>query len=98
MIMEEWKHGRNFLLAVAEQTLKVKSFDEIKEIVKLCFENVDTNLSLKFILSYLVFAVEFDTENIVLEQVPGESVYKNGVWVFKQDEEETQNLFNNLKW
>lgn len=49
-------------------------------------------------MSYLVFAVEFDTENIVLEQVPGESVYKNGVWVFKQDEEETQILFNNLKW
>ena len=43
MILEEWKLGRNFILAVLQQTLNVKSIDEIKEIVKLGFENIGSN-------------------------------------------------------
>ena len=78
------KTGRNFILAVLEQTLKVGSKEEITEIIKLGFENIDTNLSLKYILSYIIFMMDFNTENIVLEQLPGESVYVNGVWIFSQ--------------
>ncbi|MBR2290253.1 MAG: LCP family protein [Clostridia bacterium] len=92
------KTGRNFLLAVLEQTLKVKSVDEITKIVKLCLENVKTNLSTSYLLSYLVFATDFDTENLKLEQLPGESVYTNGVWVFKANDEETKELFENVKF
>lgn len=92
------KTGRNFILAVLNQTLKVRTKEEITEIIKLCFENIDTNLSLKNILSYLVFMIDFDTENIVLEQLPGESVYVNGVWVFKENEIKAKNLFENLKF
>jgi len=92
------KTARNFILAVANQTLKVKSAEEITEILKLGFDNLQTNLSIGYILSYLVFGMEFNTENLVLEQIPGKSVYTNGVWVFKADEEETKELFENLKF
>ena len=81
-----------------QQTLKVKSTDEIKEIIKLAFNNVNTNLSLKYILSYLVFITDFNTKNIVLEQLPGQSIYTNGVWIFKKDDEKTKILFKNLKF
>ena len=96
--MEEWKHGRNFLLAVAEQTLKVRSMEEIKAIIKFGFENVKTNLSMGYILSYLVFATEFDTTNLRLEQLPGKSVYSNGVWIFEANMAETSDLFDSLAW
>lgn len=81
-----------------QQTLNVKSIDEIKEIVKLGFENIDTNLSLSQILSYVVLLTEFDTQNLALEQLPGESVYKNGVWIFDLDEEKTVELIGNVKF
>lgn len=72
--------------------------EEITEIIKLGFENIDTNLSAGYILSYLVFAMEFNTEKLILEQLPGESVYTNGVWIFKEDEEGANALFESLKF
>ena len=78
--------------------MKVRSKDEITEIIKLAFDNIDTNLSLKYILSYLVFAMEFNTQDLILDQLPGESVYINGVWIFKNDEEKSNILFENLRF
>lgn len=76
----------------------MRTIDEIKEIIKLAFEYVDTNLSVSYILSYLVFAIDFNTENLILEQLPGESIYTNGVWVFKENEDEANILFDGLKF
>ena len=42
--------------------------------------------------------MDFDTQNLVLEQLPGESVYSNGVWVFKEDRLKVQELFESLKF
>ena len=78
--------------------MNVRTKEEITEIIKLAFNNIDTNLSLKYILSYLVFVLDFDTENLILEQLPGESIYTNGVWIFKNDEEKSNMLFENLKF
>lgn len=85
-------------MAVAEQTLKVRSVEEIREIIQLGFEEIKTNLSLGYILSYLIFATEFDTANLRLEQLPGKSIYTNGVWIFEADKAETRDLFNNISW
>ena len=84
------------MLVVAKQTLQVKSLEELTEIIKLAFDNIDTNLSLSYILSYLTFAIEFNPDTLVLEQLPGQSVYENGL--FKHDENKTQTLFESLKF
>lgn len=86
------------MLVVAKQTLQVKSLEELTEIIKLAFDNIDTNLSLSYILSYLTLAIEFNPDTLVLEQLPGQSVYENGVWLFKHDENKTQTLFESLKF
>ena len=96
--MEEWKLGRNFILTLVNQIIKSKSKEEMSEIIKVVFENIDTNISVSYILSYLVFVTDFNTENIILEQLPGESMYSNGVWLFKKNEEETKILFEKLKF
>lgn len=92
------KTGRNFIVALLNQTLKSKSIDEITEIIKLGFDSVKTNLSLSYILSYLVFATEFNTENLRLEQLPGKSIYTNGVWIFEPDLVQTNNLLEKVKF
>lgn len=78
--------------------LESKSKQELTEIIKVVFENIDTNISIGYILSYLVFLTDFNTENILLEQLPGESIFSNGVWLFKINEEESQELFEILKF
>ncbi|MBR1539958.1 MAG: hypothetical protein IJ629_02085 [Clostridia bacterium] len=68
------------------------------EIIQLGFNHLKTNLSIGYILSYLVYAIDFDTENLILEQIPGKSVYSNGVWVFDVDREKTNTLLDRLKF
>ncbi len=87
---------REFVMAIIEKCLKTKSIDEIKEMMKLAFENIDTNISLSYVLSYLVYAYSFNIENLKLEQLPGNSVYSNHVWVFQEDEEESNELFQKI--
>ena len=86
------------MLAVLEQTVKVKTVQEITEIVKVGLENMKTNLSLGYLISYLVLATDFDSANLVLEQLPGESIYMNGVWIFVVDKNQTEDLFERLCW
>lgn len=94
--MEEWEHGREFLVATINQCLNNKSSNEIIQIAKTIFDNVKTNLSIQYILSYLVYAYQFNTENLVMEQLPGESVFINGVWVFNHNPEETNKMIDKI--
>ena len=66
--------------------------------VKVGLENVKTNLSLGYLISYLAFVIDFDPKDLVLEQLPGKSIYTNGVWVFAADKNQTKNLFEKLCW
>ena len=86
------------MLAVLEQTVKVKSVEEVTEIIKVGLENMKTNLSFGYLISYLAFITDFDSKDLVLEQIPGKSVYTNGVWVFEADINQTKNLFEELCW
>ena len=90
------KTGREFIFTVINQCLQTKSIDEITQIIKIVFNNLKTDCSLSYILSYLVYAYEFNTDNLILEQVPGESIFSNEVWIFKHNKSETQDLMNNI--
>jgi len=71
---------REFLLAIVKQCLETRSVDELSQIISVIFENLNTNLSLSYIVSYLISAYDFNIENLRLEQLPGKSVYSNQVW------------------
>ena len=57
----------------------------MKKLVAEAFDSIETNCPLSYILSYLVYAYSFNMEDLILEQIPGESVLTNNVWVFKND-------------
>lgn len=89
------KTQREFMMAVISKCLETRSIDEIKDMIGIAFENIKTNLSYSYILSYLVYAYNFNIENLELMQIPGASVYTNEVWVFRINESETEEMIAN---
>lgn len=80
---------REFMMAVAKQTLNIKNIMNIKAIIATIYANVETNIALDNILPYVPWAVGFDTTNIHSAQIVGESQKCNNLWFFVYDEEET---------
>jgi len=94
--MAEWELGREFLKVVAEQTLKFGNITKINEIINTVSDNLITSMKKNEMLAYVPQLVKFDTENLVTDQILGESQTLNKVSFFIADEEETKNLFSNL--
>jgi LCP family protein required for cell wall assembly len=87
---------REFLMALMGQVLEKMSSSELSEIIKIAFDNVETNMSLSYIMSYMVYAYNFDTNNIDERQLPGASVYTNNVWLFAYNKNESQAMIEEV--
>lgn len=87
---------RSMIVAVAKQTVKLKNITEIKNIVNIIQEYVDTNMDFSKIKDYIPYAVKIDFETIEAEQLPGASDKRNGIWYFFNDEEETTSVVDRL--
>lgn len=91
---------RDFIKAVAKQTLKAKNITKIGELVDIVKRNVKTNIKdWNQIKEYIPYAVEFDTENIQSENIPGDSARipaGTGLWFFLADETKTEKLVEEL--
>ena len=83
-------------MAALKQTLKPENIFKIGEFIDIANRNVKTNLPIELIKDYIPYAVEFNTENIITETLPGESVKLNGVWLYRKNDLETQQLINEL--
>ena len=90
------KTQRDFMVEVLKQTLQLKNITKIRTIMTTIFQNVETNLTLEEICKYVPFAVSFDTENILSNQVPGESEKCNNLWFFVANEKETTNVVTEM--
>lgn len=87
---------REFLKAVAEQTLKFGNITKINGIINTVSDNLITSMKTNEMLAYVPQLVKFDTANLVTEQVSGKSQTLNKVSFFIADESEAKNLFANL--
>lgn len=88
---------REFITATLKQTLKPGNIFKLGQILDIANENVKTNIPLSLAKDYLPYAVEFNTENLHSNMLPGESTNKyNGIWIYLQDEAKSQILVNNL--
>lgn len=90
------KTQRAFMIEVIKQTLKITNITHIKTIMTTIFENLETDIQLNDLFPYVPHAVNFDTENIVSDQVPGASVTYNNLWFFEYDEEETKKIVDEM--
>lgn len=87
---------REFIKAVATQTIDTKNVFKLKSLAETVFDNLETNLDKNKIVSYIPYALNINMDNIKMEQLPGESKRINGVWVYLHDKEQTEELMTTL--
>ena len=90
------KTQRNFLKALAKQTLKVENILKINEFIDIAQKYVETNIDFNVVKDYIPYIVEFNIENLRTEQLPGASELTNGVWIYAADEKKTAKIIDEL--
>lgn len=91
------KTQREFIKETMKQTLQLKNITKAKKIISAVFENVNTNVEESLIKQYLPYAIEFNTDSILMEQLPGKSTKYNDVWVYEYNKKETTSLVKEIQ-
>jgi LCP family protein required for cell wall assembly len=91
------KTQREFIKETMKQTLQLKNITKAKKIISAVFENVNTNVEEGLIKQYLPYAIEFNTDSILMEQLPGESTKYKDVWVYEYNKKETTSLVKEIQ-
>ena len=95
---------REFLMAVMQQTLKPENIFKLGQILDIAGRNLETNLDFNYLKDYIPYAVEFSTENMSTEVVPGvndqlpplSAGAANRYWFFIPNKTETESLIQQL--
>jgi len=87
---------RDLIIATAKQTIKLKNVTEIKNIIDILSEYVDTNINLNEVKDYIPYAINMNMDSIQTAQLPGESQLLNEIWFFLHDKDETKLIVNQL--
>ena len=92
------KTQRAFLTALAKQTLVPANITKIPDFIDIAKNYVETNLDFDAIKDYVPYAVEFNTEDMLTDVLPGTNTNKNtsGTWVFVHDKQKTKKLVQEL--
>jgi len=89
---------REFIMQVIKQTAKPENIFKLGEILEVAKEHVITNVDFNVAKDYIPYIVEFNTDELLTESLPGVSTNKNtnGVWVFIHDAKKTKALVQEL--
>ena len=93
------KTQREFLKTVAKQMIQIKNITKLKSFIDIFKENVTTNITNWSLLKeYIPYLVEFSTENIQAESLPGApaNLGTYNLSFFVHNEKETKNLVEEL--
>ena len=90
------KTQRAFLTALAKQTLVPSNVTKIPQFLDIAKEYVETNLDFDAIKDYVPYAVNFNTDNLKTDKLPGVPQYINGWSFYKADEEKTREMIQEL--
>lgn len=87
---------REFIVATLKQTLNPINIFRIKQIIDIMAENVNTNMDIATVKSYVPAAVKFNAENIKTDMVPGEPEMCNGVALYIANPRKTKEVIDKL--
>lgn len=87
---------REFVTVVLKQTVSAKNILKIKNLLDIAHKNVKTNISLSVAKDYIPYIVDFNTEDIKTDFLPGESKLTNGVWVYVADMKKAKSVIEEL--
>lgn len=87
---------RDFLKALAAQTLTPANLTKIPDFLDIAEKYVETNLDFNSVKDYVPYAVNFNVDNLQTDKLPGEAELTNGVWIYSVDEEEAEKVIQKL--
>lgn len=90
---------REFIMQVVRQTAKPGNIFKLGAILDVAKENVFTNIDFNVAKDYIPYIVEFNTENLLTDMLPGTTPdweKTNGVSVFVHDKMQTKKLIEEL--
>lgn len=90
------KTQRNFIIATAKQTIKMKNVTQIGNIIDIFKDYVDTNLDFDYLKHYIPYAIQMDISSIKTAQLPGRAQYLGYLSFFLCDMEETKELVDEM--
>ena len=62
---------REFITQIAKQTLKIGNITKINDLIKIAFDNIETNLDMDYVMKYSPAAIEFDMSALQATYLPG---------------------------
>lgn len=87
---------RDFIAQVIKQTIQLKNITKIGEIMDIAYKYIKTNVPVAVAKDYIPYALEFNTENIKTGTLPGTPAKINGLWFYKYDKKESEQLVKEL--
>lgn len=87
---------REFLTVAAKQILQFKNIFKLGQFIEIVHKYVETNIPLELVKDYVPYAIEFDSENIQSNVLPGTSEKCNGVWIYTIDKKASQSIVSEL--
>ncbi len=90
---------REFIMEVVRQTAQPGNIFKLGSILDVAKENVLTNIDFNVAKDYIPYVVEFNTENLLTDMLPGTTPdwdKTNGVSIFVYDKYETNKLIQEL--
>ncbi len=89
---------REFIMQVVKQTAKPENIFKLGEILEVAQEHVITNVDFNVAKDYIPYVVEFSTDNLLTETLPGTNTNKNtsNTWIFIHDKTKTKALIQEL--
>ncbi len=87
---------REFLMAVAKQTLKIENITKIDDILDVIEKEVETNIDWDTMMEYAPALLNINADSIKTDMVPGVAQYCNGVAVYLVNESKTKEIVNEL--
>lgn len=76
------KTQRAFITEVIKQLAKVENIAKVDDYIRIANNHIETNFNLWDLKDYAPYIIDFKTENIKSNSLPGTPVQYNGLWFF----------------
>ena len=87
---------REFIKVVANHLIKVNNVGTLKGIAEAIFANLETNMSIGDMIGYIPYAIDFNVDDIRMEQLPGSGAMLNKLSFYKASYARSKTLMKDL--
>ena len=87
---------REFIKAVAKKLISLDNVTNVKAIAEAVFANLETNMSIGDLIGYIPYAIDFNVDDIRMEQLPGSGAMLNKLSFYKASHTRSKKLMDDL--